>query len=359
MEEITVNLLQNKQVAFFGRVKVIENYGVFFNWSGSGFTFRFNGTSAKAFFLAGFEHDDISDKKNNAYIGVFIDDNPYATARFPLEHKSNWYALAEGLPKGEHTVRVIKQTEVGNGRAAVLKLSTDGNFSELPEQKSLKIEFIGDSITCGYGNICSNESPEFVTREEDFSQTYAAVTSYLLKAEYSCIAASGNGFYHDYGCQTHNLIPELYMYTDKMLDEHIGMRAEPWNFANDKCDIVVIKLGQNDAQFCSGADLTVEERTEALIQKRRSGFTEAAKRFLHKIAECRPDTPIIFIYESGMYLEKEIIEAGNAFSSVHLMKIEPKQSYEGVGANGHWSCRTHSRVAFGLAERISRILCLK
>ena len=360
MYEIETTSVINEKVRFFGRATTTNgNNGVFFNWSGSGFIIKFIGTSAKAYFLSGTESDGTPEEKDRAYIGVFIDDNPNATAHFSLDCKESWYTLTEGLPFGEHTVRVVKETEVGYGRAAVLKISSDGEFLSAPKAKGKKLEFIGDSITCGYGNICSNASSEFLTREECFSNTYAALTAKMLDTELSCVAASGNGFYHDYGCQTFNLIPTLYLYADKMLDEHKGNAAKTWDFNSDKCDLVVIKLGQNDGQFCSGADLKETDRTEEVLQKRKVDFIPVAKRFLLKITECRPNTPIILIYESDMYLKDEIIKAADGVPNINLMEIAPKRSYEGIGANGHWSVYTHSRVAAELAERIKEILCLQ
>ncbi|MBR4073744.1 MAG: hypothetical protein IKK24_07355 [Clostridia bacterium] len=349
-----------ENVRFFGRTAEVEGEkGVFFNASGSGFTFTFIGTAAKAYFYAGASHDTVCDDEHRGYISVFVDDMPISVSRFQLDRMSDWYTLAENLPFGEHTVRVIKGTEVGFGRASVTEIMCEGDLVAPQKEKPLKLEFIGDSITCGYGNICSNGSSEFTTREEDFSQTYAAFTAKLLDAELSCIAASGNGFYHDYGCNTHNLIPELYAYTDKMLDEHCGKTARKWDFQNDKRDAVIIKLGQNDGQFCSGADLPEAERKPDILAERRSKFQEVAYSFLSDITIYRPDTPIVLIVEDDMLLKNELINAAEKIDSVHLLKIQSKRPYEAVGANGHWSVHTHSRVALQLSQFLKELLCLQ
>lgn len=348
-----------KAARFFGRCAVLPGgKQTFFNWSGAGFVFHFKGTCASAYLLAGADGAMLPRQEERAYIGVFVDDMPLQTARFSLDCAADWYTLAENLPSGEHTVRVVKQTEIGYGRAAVMQLRTDGVFLDPPPEQKLRLEFAGDSITCGYGNICTDESPEFKTHEENFSLTFAALTAMQLKAEVSCIAASGNGFYHDYGCNTGNLIPELYRYTDRMLFGHMGLAAKKWDFAHDRCDAVIVKLGQNDWQYCAGADLTAEQRTPPLLAERRVGFQAAAEDFFLQIRSVRPNTPVILIYESCTELQAELRAAATRVCGIHLLRISEKQPYEGVGANGHWSVCTHARVAAELCRKLREVLCL-
>lgn len=352
-------IAQAKNTArFFGRISETKGQrGTFFNWSGSGFVFRFKGSSAAAYLLCGAEHDAVPEDGGQAYLGVFVDGLPFAVARFPLRRKEGWYTLVENLPDGEHTVSVVKQTEVGNGRAAVTELAVDGEFLGAPEPKKIQLEFIGDSITCGYGNLGSAENNTFLTAEEDFSRTYAAAAAQLLDAELSCVAASGNGFYHDYGCNTHNLIPELYRYIDKMLDEHCGNPPQKWDFSSDRRDAVILKLGQNDAQYCSGTDLPESRRTAAELKARREAFEETAFSFFRQLLEVRKGIPLFLVYESDMYLWEPLLSAAQRAGNIHLVCVEPKQEYEGVGANGHWSVHTHARAAIQLAKRIREVLC--
>ncbi len=353
-----LNVSAGENARFFGRTVKTEDGITFFNWSGSGFVFRFRGTAARCVLHAGVSGNDVPQPADRGYIGVYLDGLPYCTARFPIDRQVGEYILAEGLPFGEHTVCVIKETEAAYGRAGVSQIMTDGEILTPPPQAKLRLEFIGDSITCGYGNICSNASPDFVTAEENFSQTYAAVAARILDAEISVVAASGNGFYHDYGCNTHNLIPELYCYTDKFFHGSCGVAPEKWDFKKDRKDAVIIKLGANDYQFCSGADLPEEQRSERLLATRRLEFTDIASAFFRKVSKCRPGTPIIFIYESDIGLKNELLEAvKKANAGIHTMEIMPKRPYEGVGANGHFSVFTHARVGELLAAEIRRIIC--
>ena len=264
--------------------------------------------------------------------------------------------MAEGLKCGIHTVKVVKETEMWYGRAGLSKLSCDGEFLPPPEDSGKKIEFIGDSITCGYGNLCSNASPDFVTREESFSSTFAAMSAKMLGCSLSVVAASGNGFFHDYGCSTVNLIPELYEYGEKVFSSHLGLAPQKWDFENDKCAAVVIKLGNNDWQFCCLADLPKEERNEKLMSERRKEFEEAAYKFFKRVGELRPHTPILFICEDDTALKEECFNAAKRTGFVETLSFPSKREYEGVGANGHYSPCTHARVARIVADKLREMI---
>lgn len=358
MSEKKIYSIQNN-VTFFGRTAKTENCdAVYFNWSGSGFAFRFSGTAASVRLLSGVNGEEPREQDFIGYVGVYIDNIPYEISRFAVNQKDGWYVAVENIPHGEHTVYVVKETEAPHGRAAVLELECDGELLSPPVLPTKRIEFIGDSITCGYGNICSVNTSEFVTREENFSQTFAAVACRILGAVPTTVAVSGNGFFHTYDCNTHNIIPELYKYTDKFLHEHCGQKTEKWDFAKDKCDAVVVKLGQNDAQYCIGADLPTEDRTNEIIKKRRKQFCNAAEDFLRDIRKYRPNTPMILIYESDMYLKDEVMSAAEKSDcNIHLLEISPKRPHESVGANGHFSVYTHTRVGMIVAQKLTDILC--
>ena len=348
-------------VRFFGRTapQVIPG-AVFFNWSGSGFEFRFQGTAAYACLLTDRRGDGIAAENDRAYIGVFVDGEPLQSARFPLDAEEKWYPLAEGLPEGRHTVRVVKQTEVGYGRAAVSAVRVMGAGAPEPTgPKPRRLEFIGDSITCGYGNICTNKNPDFVTREENASLTYMSRLADRLDAELSCVAASGNGIFHDYGGNTVNLIPELYPYTDKMLHGHYGLPPTRWDMRANPVDMVFIKLGANDYPYCSGVYLPEEERTDAALRSLREEFARRLYAFLDEVFSLRGDVPVVYLYEQDMELKPEIVgtiarfQADRPDRRLYGVEIHPKRPQEGVGANGHWSAYTHSRVARELAALVT------
>ena len=83
----------------------------------------------------------------------------------------------------------------------------------LPE-KELKLEFIGESITCGYGIDDEDENHHFQTATEDATRAYAYKTAMALDADYSLVSYSGHGIISGYTengqrLETHK-VPDVY-----------------------------------------------------------------------------------------------------------------------------------------------------
>lgn len=353
-----------KSVRFFGRCEYDTiNKCTFFNWSCSGFEFSFTGTDASAELVTDIRNGiDIADKETRAYLGVYVDNRTEAVAKIALDSKRRWYTLVEDLPFEPHIVKVVKLTECGYGRAAVTNIKVNANGKPVPTvAKQRRIEFIGDSITCGYGNECVTESSDFVTYEQNGMRSFAAMAAEQLNAEFNCVCASGNGILHDYGMNTVNLIPELYRYTDKMLSGSFGVEPALWDFNKFVPDVIVIKLGANDAQWCCGNDLPEEERTSELINNRKMLFCAGFSRFIVQVRLSNLQASIIVLYDSDTVLNNEIIDAvnqnyGKGDLKLYNLGVPSKRPQEGVGANGHWAVTTHSRVSVTLATFIKNIM---
>lgn len=69
---------------------------------------------------------------------------------------------------------------------------------EAPALPERKIEFIGNSITCGYGVESINMSDPFEDETENHWLTYANIVSDSLKAQHTSISRSGIGVYRNY-----------------------------------------------------------------------------------------------------------------------------------------------------------------
>jgi hypothetical protein len=86
-------------------------------------------------------------------------------ARLKLTEPDSWQTLFEGA-EDEHAVSVVKLSENARGKAGLCALETDGEFLPPVERRPpLRIEVVGDSISCGYGNESSE--PGFRTEEEN------------------------------------------------------------------------------------------------------------------------------------------------------------------------------------------------
>lgn len=146
----------DQTVAFMGRTYEDDRYDTwFFNWTNSGFIVEFEGTKLTADF---FSTQNLA-QNMKPHIKVYVDDQP---AKEIVIDKNGVFTLASGLKHQKHRVKVVKINESMLNMLGIKTLETDSNgkFLPPPALPSRKIEFIGDSITCGFGNtrhtICRN-----------------------------------------------------------------------------------------------------------------------------------------------------------------------------------------------------------
>eukprot|EP00727_Mastigamoeba_balamuthi_P010633 m51a1_g6192 putative acetylxylan esterase (967) ;mRNA; r:73629-85071 len=106
-----------------------------------------------------------------------------------------------------------------------------------------KIEAIGDSITCGYGNLGANISCSFTLDTEDFTRSYSALVANTLNAQLTAVSWGGRGVRRNYGTdpsKSADPLPYLYKYTTS------------WNYSYVP-DAVIIYLGTNDYSYGNNA----------------------------------------------------------------------------------------------------------
>ncbi len=200
-----------------------------FSWSGTGFIAKFMGTSLTAQLTT-----------SGGAFQIFktvIDGTPQAPFTAPA-NTSMMFPLAMGLMSDVHTVELYRQTEGSQGETRLMALTTDGALMDPPPGPGRLIEIIGDSITCGYGDLGTLADGECFTTESHWD-TYEAVAARMLGAEVSTIAASGRGVIRNYGGDTTGTMPMIYSQT-------LANSAAPaWDFHIEP-QAVVINLGTND-----------------------------------------------------------------------------------------------------------------
>src|SRR6185295_687477 len=102
------------------------------------------------------------------------------------------YAAATGLPDKEHTLELFKRTEPLVGTTQFLGLQIPkGKLLPLPARAKRRIEIVGDSISCGYGNESANQNEHFEPKTENNYLAYGAVAARAVGAEYVSVAWSG------------------------------------------------------------------------------------------------------------------------------------------------------------------------
>ena len=250
-------------VRWFGRVDVSNPAEPRFSWSGSGFAARFTGTSLAI---------DLAVSGSTQIFKVVVDGT--AQPPFSATPGQKTYTLATGLAADVHTVELYRQTEGPQGESRLLELTVgEGTLMDPPAGAARLIEVIGDSITCGYGNLGKLADTECFTTESHWD-TYAAVAARALGAELSTIAASGRGVIRNYGGDTGGTMPMLY-------DRVLTNAATPaWGFHVEP-QAVVINLGTNDISNNKGDPGTA--------------FRDAYVRLLETVRAKYPNTFIVCI----------------------------------------------------------------
>ncbi|NCA67793.1 MAG: hypothetical protein EOM87_07010, partial [Clostridia bacterium] len=92
----------------------------------------------------------------NCYFTVFVDDvqqERIEVESSSLESEIKDMTIATGLSEGNHSFKIVRQTESSSVLVVFKSLSISGELTEKPQNNNLYIEFYGDSITVGMGNL--------------------------------------------------------------------------------------------------------------------------------------------------------------------------------------------------------------
>jgi lysophospholipase L1-like esterase len=242
------------------------------------------------------------------------------------------YDLATGLSAGEHVVEVYRRAEGFFGATRVVEVEIDGTLLP-PPVVGRRIEVLGDSITCGYGNEGADQYCNFSSDTENHYQTYAAIAARALDAELSAIAWSGKGVIFNYGDDTTEPLPSLF---GRTIPSEAG---DDWGFGWQP-DAVVVNLGTND--FSTEGDPSESEFVGAyvgLLERIRDVYPDA--RILCTVA------PLLSQAESELvmgYIQQAVdvrVGAGDG----DVARIDLYVDNEGWGCDWHPSIATHEAMA--------------
>ncbi|MFC2089215.1 SGNH/GDSL hydrolase family protein [Bacteroidota bacterium] len=203
-----------------------------FDWPGVSIAASFSGNSISL----------IMDDTGLNFYNVFIDN---ALQKVITVSSDTILLLADHLAKGPHALLLTKRTEGFAGKATFkgILLDDKGKILQAGDRPEKKIEFIGNSITCGYGTEAKIKEEDFKPETENNYKSYAPITARAFGANAHIIAHSGQGVVRNYGYKkkvSEYTMPDRYL---QVFDE----QKEPlWDFTSWKPDLVVINLGTND-----------------------------------------------------------------------------------------------------------------
>jgi len=270
-------------------------------------------------------------------IQIIVDGN---YVRLPLTKAQNAISVGTNLKGSIHTVILCKTTESNIGY-----LQFDGvSCHQLllpPTLPTRKIEFIGNSITCGTGSdttaVPCGKGTWYAQHNAYLS--YGPLTARALDAQYHLTAYSGIGLMHSC-CHIPFTMPQIFDKIDMMND------SLPWNFANYQPNVVTICLGQNDG-----------------IQNERS-FCQAYVQFVKSLRTVYPhaqmvllsspmadSTLSVFLKKSIKQVIAQLHEQGDKKVAFYFFK----KRYDS-GCNAHPTLSQHQQMADELSMFLKTLM---
>lgn len=322
--------------------------------SGTGAEFTFTGTKAVISMQA--DSSLMGGLDNQARIAIFVNDE--CVVDDMIDNLTESYTVFESEEPAECVVKVIKLSEAPMSSVGIKKIEVTSIGDIKPTaQKEHLIEFIGDSITCGYGVEDEVKENHFSTKTENVMKAYAYKTAMALDADYSMVSYSGHGIITGYTTSgekvTEQLVPSYYSKLGYTYTSYLGQSAidVEWDFSKRQPDLIVINLGTNDESY-AGSDAA-----------KREEYVTGYVAFLKEVRKLNPDATILCtlgIMGDGLYtsvqkaVEQYKTETGD--TNIDSMKFDVQSPSDGYAADWHPTETTHTKEAEKLTAKIREIM---
>ncbi len=266
----------SKRISYMGRVDITDSCTEIY-WTGTSATIKVKNTVTVKVIM--------DDEKDNDYYYVIIDGDGSHATKIKINQARQSYTLASGLSKTMHTIELFKVTNTDFITARLFGFEIDKTASILkPDKKpKRKIEFFGNSITCGHG--AENDShdsgaPEFFNNY----RAYGAITARHFGAQYHCTSKSGIGIAISWFSE---VMPDIY---DRLNPED---STSVWDFRKYIPDIVVVNLFQNDSWLVNMPEHQQFKARFGAVKPTEGFIITAYKNFIQSLRSKYPDAHII------------------------------------------------------------------
>ena len=274
---------------------------------------------------------------DSAYFTVYID-GERMQKRLEAPAGEHTVTVVELCERGKHILKIVKQCESNYNLCTLRSISLDGELLSSPPQRDKYIEYIGDSLSCGMGNLGKSgvENPQ-TSLWEDVTQGYTYRSAEMLSADCSIISESGIGLAGSW--------------FDPLFDFYSA-----WSYKRDKDvkydfarlpDLVVINLVTND--YYLNCDLKICSVDEVI---------EKTKEFILFVRKAYgKDIPIVwvgrFMYLGERYInavDTAIAELSGEDAAIYRLDVPTSKG----GAHGHPDIAGHTVASDMLVEFIKK-----
>ncbi len=192
-------------------------------------------------------NDEMLGGKTHNYIELVVDGKE---TRLQTKNKTDTFTVSGNPINKIHTLVIYKNTEANIGYLELAGIRTK-NLVRPTKKPGRKIEWIGNSITCGTGSDHSQIpcGKGVWSDQHNAYLSYGAVTARALNAQFHLSSVSGIGLMQSC-CGMNIIMPKVF--------DKISMRNDTivWDFKKYQPDLLSICLGQNDgsqdsATFCN------------------------------------------------------------------------------------------------------------
>jgi len=327
----------NQNIRYMGRIDFTNPDKPLFAYPNVAIKTKFEGTSIDLL-LKDYDGNHFAD---NYFVSIIDSNTP---VKFKVTSGQQVYPVAGGLTDNTHTVEIIKVTESYNGECQFLGFQIDSakNLVTPDLLPDLKIEFFGNSISCGYG-IEGGDQPA----SDNSYKAYAAVAARELNAQFHTTSYSGIGVVKGFAPFVMN---QMYNLTIAVTSYDPLPANNTWDFTRFVPDIAIVSLGTNDYNtgWSSGSITTETFETGYidLIDKIRSAYPNA-----HIVCT---NSPMV----SDAMLGNSISEVVDRFNILGDEKVHyfSFSLMEGGGFNGHPGVADGQTNGKELASYIKTIL---
>ena len=345
----------DSRVEKMGRMLTVDNV-LYLNYSGAEVSFTMQGTKAEVTLISDGEKWE---EHLKAWVAVFINDEAEPAKRFMLTKQRETFTIYQGVEDKEVQIRLVKYSEVAFAKVGIESFAIEGELLKRKEDTRLvNIEFIGDSITCGYGIEGEYNVDTFHTAQENPYTAYAMQVARNINARYHLVSWSGIGVISSWVGETEEkplndwLMPMLYQYTDAALSRDLELKEwDKWDFSQFVPDIIVIHLGTNDQSYTRK------------IAERVHTFGEEYYHFLKFVREHNQKAHILCVLGAmGQDLCPEIEKQVALFNEkehdgkVYFRALELQKDEDGIAADWHPSQQTHNKMAAVITKEILPLL---
>ncbi|MDN3547324.1 SGNH/GDSL hydrolase family protein [Mucilaginibacter aquaedulcis] len=328
---------KDQHIRYTGRINKTDEAAELY-WTGSSIKINFNGTGASAL---------LQDERGDNYYNVIVDGKVINILH--LDNTQKVYTLAEGLPAGDHSLELFKRTEWAMGKTIFYQfiLAKGATILPAPEPKKRRIEFFGNSITCGMADEDTTGKDRGTGPYENGYLSYAAITARHFDADYVCTAKSGIGVLVSWFPL---IMPEMYNRLDPTDPNSL------WNFSRYTPQLVVINLFQNDSWIITKPD---NDQFKERFGSKAPGADQIIKAYRDMVKNIRKKYPAAQIIcmlgnmdatKEGSpwpgYIEKAVAELNDKSIYTHFIPFK--------GTNGHPSIKEQQAMADDLIGFIDK-----